>query len=58
MPRVRLALLLIVEVALVLGLLVGAAALIPHVAPPSGVPTPTVPPGALWDCPHTVPGCR
>ena len=56
--HVRVALVVGVEVAVLLGLLVFAATIaIPIAAPPPNRPTPTVPEGALRDCPIAVRGC-
>src|SRR6266516_4052424 len=55
----RLAALVVVEVVALLVLLaVVANVVIPLAAPPTAPPMPTVPRGALRDCPRLVPGCR
>ncbi len=55
----RTAVIVVVEVVALVGLLIFAATVaIPLAAPPPNRPTPTVPPGALLDCPRAVPGCR
>jgi hypothetical protein len=48
---------IIIEVMLVVGLIMGAAALIPRVAPPSSPPTPAVPTD-VHDCPRVIAACR
>jgi hypothetical protein len=55
---VRVALLVGLEVVVLLALLVVAATVaIPLAAPPPSLPTPTLPLGALRDCPVAVRGC-
>jgi len=54
----RLTLIVVVEVLLVVGALVFAATVaIPIAAPPPNLPTPTLPIGAVRDCPVALPGC-
>jgi hypothetical protein len=48
----------VVEVALVAVLLLGARALIPVFAPPPPPATPTLPVDALRGCSPALPGCR
>jgi hypothetical protein len=45
-------------VALIALIILVANVVIPLAAPTPGAPTPTVPAGALRDCPRLVPGCR
>jgi hypothetical protein len=55
---VRVALIVAVEVLGLVALLVFAATVaIPWAAPPPNLPTPTVPQGALPDCPPGLRGC-
>ena len=55
----RVAAIVVLEVVVLVALLIFAANIaIPFAAPPPNRPTPTVPPGALVDCPRSVPGCR
>jgi len=56
--NMRVVLFVVVEVVVLVGLLIFAATIaIPIAAPPPNQPTPTVPAGALSDCPVRVPGC-
>jgi hypothetical protein len=57
-PPVRLALVVILEVVALAALLVFAATVaIPLAAPPPSLSTPTIPQGALRDCPVALRGC-
>jgi hypothetical protein len=56
--NMRVVVLIVIEVIVLVGLLVFAATIaIPIAAPPPNQPTPTLPVGALHDCPVGVPGC-
>jgi hypothetical protein len=55
----RIALIVLLEVVALVALLVFAANVaIPFASPPPNRPTPTLPSGALIDCPRAAPGCR
>jgi hypothetical protein len=56
--EMRVVVLIVIEVVVLVGLLIFAATIaIPIAAPPPNQPTPTVPAGALKDCPLGVRGC-
>jgi hypothetical protein len=54
----RILVLVLVEVALLAVLLLGARALVPVFAPPPPTATPTLPIDALRGCSPALPGCR
>jgi hypothetical protein len=55
---VRLLVIVVLELVAIVGLLVFAATVaIPLASPPPNLPTPTLPAGALRDCPPGLRGC-